>query len=133
MTDRQVVCKVCGCHLELGDVKQLAMYYHQNEPSMVAVQYVCPRCGGAEWHRYEPGDLSTAMLGGEGEWAALAGELGLVETATAERPAPHAVVVEVGREYDLARSITLDEYIDFCCRVNRLAAGDLAELGDSVL
>ncbi len=55
-------CKACGCGLNHADVRQLALYYRQEQPSLVAVQYVCPRCGHSEWRHQRPADLAAVEV-----------------------------------------------------------------------
>lgn len=114
-------CRRCGCALGEDDVRQLALYYREGEPSTVAAQYECPRCRTTEWRQYEPTDWATFALG---PWdrASLADAPGQPAAPRAER----AVIVDSPRESP--PPIDLDEYIDFACRLARLGPADLAGL-----
>lgn len=145
MATASLECKSCGCHLDHGDVRQLALYYRQEHPSMVAVQYVCPRCGTTEWQQYDPTEWRGEAMGLAADWAALAQDLGLhsaelprqpdappVETVVEpERLTPAEATFEPEPEAafeHLAGPITMDEYIEFACRISHLAADDLGQL-----
>lgn len=118
-------CKVCGCGLNHADVRQLALYYRQEQPSLVAVQYVCPRCGHSEWRHQRPTELERDGGLLLGDWACVARELGLLPAA------PVAVVAAAPpAQAGAAGAITLDEYIDFGQRLARLTPGDLQALHD---
>ncbi|NUQ01355.1 MAG: hypothetical protein HUU35_16045 [Armatimonadetes bacterium] len=123
-----IECKSCGCQMNHADVRQLALYYRQEHPSMVAVQYVCPRCGATEWQQYDPTEWADERSGTP-DWTALVRDLGLrgekagevqIAEATEQRPA-----------YDPSQAITMDEYIDFGCRVAQLGAADLRMLSEA--
>ena len=116
MSTDKLACKACGCHLEHSDVRQLAVYYRAVDASLVAVQYVCPRCGATEWQRYQAED-----------WAAMSELAGDLPT-----PAELAEVVDDSR-HELSEAaprgpISVDEVIDFGLRVRALRDEDLAEL-----
>jgi hypothetical protein len=113
MSTDNVACKACGCGLEHSDVRQLAVYYRSEHPSVVAVQYVCPRCGSAEWQRYDAD-----------EWPHPPAEQfePAIPAEHLELPADDSFVAN-------PRSlISLDEYIDFGVRLARLSREDLMEL-----
>ncbi|MBI5833160.1 MAG: hypothetical protein HZB16_12750 [Armatimonadetes bacterium] len=116
MSTDKLVCKACGCHLEHSDVRQLAVYYRSVDASLVAVQYVCPRCGATEWQRYQAED-----------WAAMSEVASDLPSPSELREAledsPDEVVGAVP-----PGPITVDEVIDFGLRIRALAPGDLAEL-----
>jgi len=117
-------CKACGCGLNHADVRQMALYYRQEQPSLVAVQYVCPRCGHTEWRHQRPADLeheASAMLG---DWSNIARELGLSGRARAATVA----VPPCDETAPAAPAITLDEYIDFGRRLAQLTPADLQQL-----
>lgn len=118
-------CKACGCGLDHADVRQLALYYRQEQPSLVAVQYVCPRCGHTEWRQQRPGDLEREATSLLGDWEHVAAELGL-------RPKCAASVTAVAEPQvapELA-AISLDDYIDFGARLEGLTAADLRVLSE---
>lgn len=119
-------CKACGCGLNHADVRQLALYYRQEQPSLVAVQYVCPRCGHSEWRHQRPADLereASAMLG---DWQHIARELGLA----AREPAAAIAALPSAAPASELQAITLDEYIDFGQRLTHLSAQDLRQLDE---
>ena len=124
MTTSNGECKACGCGLNHADVRQLALYYRQEQPSLVAVQYVCPRCGHSEWRQQRPSDLEREGTSLLGDWEHVAEELGL----TARNGTS---IAAVGQQVEVAPeppAISLDEYIDFGARLERLDAADLAAL-----
>ncbi len=124
-----VDCRCCGCAMNHADVRQLALYYHNEDPSMVAVQYLCPRCGTPSWRHFDPADLAAGHRD-EIDWLALAEELGLAAHREG-RPAPSARA-GVG-EWEPSTPIALDEVIDFSRRISALSAEDLRALADSVI
>ncbi len=119
---RSAECKRCGCHLDRTDVRQLALYYRQEQSSLVVVQYLCPHCGASEWREYDPevwqGETSTAAAMRSFDWNALA--------AGIQRVVP--VLDESAFIADPTSPISLDEYIEFARRIDRLEAADLAGL-----
>lgn len=123
-------CKACGCHLNHADVRQLALYYRHEQPSMVAVQYVCPRCGATEWQQYDPSEWQSERSDDSRDWTTLIREIGVQAARGERRVAPGP---EIGWAIDLDRAITLDEYIDFGCRVAQLSTSDLRALLTTVL
>ncbi len=125
-------CKACGCHLNHADVRQLALYYRQEQPSMIAVQYLCPRCGATEWHQYDPSEWQDATVTLTADWSHLAADLGLLGAGAASRDREQAVVVETppapAPAPEPRGAISLDEYIDFGCRLAQLGVADLRRL-----
>lgn len=127
-----VECRACGGSMHQADVRQLALYYHNEDPSMIAVQYVCPRCGTTSWRHFDPADLRLSCPSAPGDWAALADELGLAASAgelhrsAAEAPPPLDGI-------DLTRPIACDETIEFARRIAALNEEDLRSLSNSVL
>lgn len=124
MSTDNLVCKACGCHLEHSDVRQMAVYYRSVDASLVAVQYVCPRCGATEWQRYQAED-----------WAAMAEQAGELPSPTELREAMDESEEEPEAEATgsrLSGPITVDEVIDFGLRIRSLRAGDLDDLRASL-
>ncbi|MCC7493822.1 MAG: hypothetical protein IT204_15815 [Fimbriimonadaceae bacterium] len=118
-------CRQCGCALHESDVRQVALYYRHERPSMVAVQYVCPRCGDIAWQQHAPGDLETDLTA----WATAGGLTAAGWAGRQQQPGDHAVVVEPAPPPPVpVLPISLDEYIDFGCRLARLSPADLSAL-----
>lgn len=121
-------CARCGCGLDRHDVRQLALYYHHDEPALLAVQYVCPRCGATGWQRHDPAEWLANLAGG---WEQLAAELEL-ETNVAETDEASLSRTEPDEGFDPRDPISVDEVIAFGERLERLSAADLQALWDSV-
>lgn len=121
-----VDCRCCGGRMNQADVRQLALYYHNEDPSMVAVQYVCPRCGTTSWRHFDPVDLRLTCPVGPADWTALAAELGLTRV---DSPAPARPLASL----DLSRPIACDETIEFARRMATLNKEDLEALANSLL
>jgi predicted RNA-binding Zn-ribbon protein involved in translation (DUF1610 family) len=130
-------CRSCGCHLEHGDVRQLAVYYRSEEASLVAVQYVCPQCGASEWQKYEPEEWAEEALDMAGDWSELTDRLGIIRMDTgadkdrtvpqADQPGTRAFEPQEFTA-DLSKPIGVDEYIEFGRRMQNMGLPDLKAL-----
>jgi hypothetical protein len=113
MSNDESLCRSCGCHLAQSDVRQLAVYYRSEQASLVAVQYVCPRCGRSEWQQYDAR-----------EWPIGADPSVLFEAAEPLAFEPAAVPSQP--------PISLDECIDFGLELARMGPEQWQALRESV-